>query len=523
MNSNGSQILVVEDNPISRSLLEIALARQGHRVVSAEDAAQAQAQLTPANINSFACVVTDYLMPGMNGLELLAWIRERDPGLATILVTAKGEKELIAESLRGGAIDFLDKPVDLKKLRAAVERAVAQTSRHRHMAESESAVKELGLAQQRMLDAETGRCPGILQVYYHPKHEAGGDYFTHFRPAPDQLFCLLTDVSGHDLHAAYVSAYFQGFVRGFSMHGATVEEIFRDFNHFLLEELNSGGGGGVHNGLAVEASVAACAVQLDFRTQTATIITQGTPSPVYLPREGQVQVLGENGGVPLGWFSTLALRRTVQSIADGGSFYLWTDGFEDLAGREGVNTLSLAYAWQRSKERNEPLHCLEAANDDVLLAVVHLASGDPVAKAFWPVLSEHYHGGQLEGIDALQSDWHRSLALAVPQIPPSRMHDILLACREAMLNALEHGCARRPDREAGLMMSYCVSRQIFRVRVSDGGPGHQFDIERQEQRATRELVDEHRGLLLMKSLATRLRLERNGAEVIMDFSITAKR
>lgn len=511
-----SQILVVEDNLPSRRLLEIALGKQGYSVVAAESATEAQEQLTPARIRSIACVVTDYQMPGLNGLELLAWIRERDPSLATILVTAQGERTLIADSLRGGAVDFLDKPVDLKKLNSAVASAVEQTRLRRRMAASETAVKELGRAQKRMLDAETSRSPGVLRVHYYPKHDAGGDYFTHFRPSAHELCCLLTDVSGHDLRAAYVSAYFQGFVRGQFNRGATMEEIFSDFNRFLLEELNDVGG--VRSDVGAEMSVAVCAVLLDFTAQTATVTTRGTPSPVYLAADGNVQVIGENGGVPLGWFPTLDLQRTTCSIADGGSFYLWTDGFEDLAEREGVSTLSLACALQRSNRSNKKLPCLTAANDDILLAAIQLATENSVGKTCWPILSECYHGGQLAEIDKIQALWRRSLTLAAPELPESRLHDILLASREAVLNALKHGCGGSPACQASFQVAYDPAGPMIRVRVSDPGPGHQFDVVRHEQLAERELVDEHRGLIFVKRLATSMEIQRDGASISMNFA-----
>ena len=517
MNSPAIKVLVVEDNPTSLSLLEIALARQGYSVVAAEDAEQARQHLGSAKINSIGCVVTDYLMPNMNGLELLAWIRERDPGLATILVTAQGEKKLVAESLRGGAFDFLDKPVDLQKLYAAVARAVAQTSHRRQMAQSESAVKEIGLTQKRMLEASISRCREILQVHYYPKHEAGGDFFTHFQPQADQLYCVLTDVSGHDLHAAYVSAYFQGFVRGLSKRGATMEEVCSDFNRFLLEELNDASA--LPRGTGAETSMAVCAVLLDFAARTVTVFTQGTPAPVYLPPDGGVHLLGESGGAPLGWFSALALRGTVHSIAEGGSFLLWTDGLEDLAERQDVSVLSLAHAVRRARDQAKPLPCLATAKDDVLLAVIHLSAENRPCRAWWPVLAERYHGGQLAEIDRLQAYWRRSLTLALPELPEAQLHDVLLAAREAVLNALQHGCGGSAHRTADFQVAYNAAQRAVRVRVEDPGPGHEFDLLRHERFLERELVDVHRGLILVKHLASHLRFERKGATVVMDFGV----
>lgn len=517
MTSSANKVLVVEDNPTSRSLLEVALTRQGYGVIAAENAAEAREALAPGKIELVDCVLTDYMMPGGNGLELLAWIRERDPSLATIMVTARGEKELVAESLRGGAVDFLEKPVDLQQVRLAVARAVAQTGRQRHLEQSESAVKDVGLAQKRLLDAGINQCGKILRVYYFPRHEAGGDFFTYFRPQPDQLYCLLTDVSGHDLRAAYVSAYFQGFFRGRVMSGGTMDEVCADFNRFLLEELNNAS---VlrREGTEADTSVAVCALLLDFPTKTATVTMQGTPAPIYLSPAGGVQALGEGGGAPLGWFPALVLHGTRHPVAKDGSIYIWTDGFEDLAEREGVSTLSLAYAVQQAEERGERLACLELAKDDVLLAVIHLSAEIDRTLNWWPVLAEQYHGGQTEEIDALQEYWRRSLALALPELPAARLHDVLLASREMVLNALEHGCDGCAQQEASFQAAYCRAERTLRVRVEDPGPGHQFDVTRHEQLLESKLVAAHRGLILARHLASEMRIERAGATVVMEFA-----
>ena len=159
------RVLVVEDDPASLSFLQFALAKHGYDVFAAEDADSAEAQLAAAGLGAFQCVVADYRMPERTGLELLAWIKGWDPTLATIIVTAESEQGLVKQSLRGGAADFLDKPVDADKYRAAVQRAVQHTQRQRRMAESETAVRELGAPRNgwSRLNPRTARC-GSMSV-----------------------------------------------------------------------------------------------------------------------------------------------------------------------------------------------------------------------------------------------------------------------------------------------------------------------------------------------------------------------
>jgi CheY-like chemotaxis protein/anti-sigma regulatory factor (Ser/Thr protein kinase) len=512
-----SRILVVEDDPISRSFLQFALRKQGYDVAAAENATDAWGALSPADIRTFDCVLTDYRMPDNTGLELLSWIQQRDPSLATIIITAEGEKHLVTESLRGGATDFLDKPVALEKLHSAVAAAIRRTHRQRHLDESEAAVKTLGRAQERMLGTEPGGGPVRVEVCFHPKHEAGGDFFSRFQPTADHFGCLLTDVSGHDLQAAFISAYFQGIVRGMLERAAPMTEIFATFNRLLLEEWNQlGAASGEPAG--IKASVAACAITIDAVAQTATVLAHGMPAPIYWLPDGDARVVGENGGFPLGWFSELIFQNVVQTVAGGGAFCLWTDGLEQVAQENGVSELSLACALQAAKGRSQRLAEIDSAADDILLADVWLSPAHLMGEAFRPLLLEQYYGGQCGEIDQLQAYWRRSLLLAMPELPESRQHDVLLAAREALLNALKHGCGESPARLASFQIAGCSSRRTLRVRVNDSGPGHHFDLAHHQKLAAEELLTEHRGLILINQLSSRVDFKRNGAGVTMDFS-----
>jgi len=511
-----AQIFVVEDDEISRLLLQFALEKQGYTVTVAVDVPDAQEQLSLARIREVECMVTDYQMPGGTGLGLMIWLQAQDPSLATIIITVEDEKQIVAESLRSGAIDFLDKPVDMGRLFAAVARGVEHTRQQRRLKQSETAVKELGRAQERMLGVEAAHSLARVDVFFHPKHEAGGDFFSRFDPAPNQIFCLLTDVSGHDLQAAYISAYFQGVVRGMLERAAPLDEIFSTFNRLLLEEWNRTESFGAQPA-GIVASVAACALLIDLAAQTATAVTHGAPAPVYWLPSGETRLVGKNNGFPLGWFPDIEAQRVVQPFAMGGSFCLWTDGLTDEAEKRGVSELSLAWALQRAKSLGETLPEIDAAADDILLVDIRVSPTDPVAESFRPLFYAQYHGGQSGEIDALQAAWRRSLMLALPELPEAKLFDVLLASRETVLNALNHGCGGDATQVASFQAAYSVSPRALRIRVCDPGPGHHFDLPRHEQHAAQQLAEAHRGLILVKHLATRVDRQREGATIILDF------
>ena len=397
-----------------------------------------------------------------------------------------------------------------------MERAVQQSRRRRQLARSESAVKEVGLAQEWLLRSGPSQEGLGTSVCFYPKHEAGGDFFGHFRPEPGRQLCLLTDVSGHDVQAAYISAYFQGLVRGMLERTATLREIFSAFNRHLVEDWNSAPDR-EGRGAGVKVSVAACGILIDTNALTATVIVQGTPAPVYWTTDGRAMLLGQTGGFPLGWFPEEAPPSIVQTINKGGCLCLWTDGLEDAAEKLGVSELSLALALQRAKDRGGKPADLSAAADDVLVADIQLPGGAEDGNSFRPVLLEAYAGNRTGEIDAFQAQWNRSLKLAVPGIRADKLHDILLSSREGVLNALQHGCGGCASQWARFEVAYSEGLQTVRIHISDPGPGHTFD-SKQHDEAAGGLAEAHRGLMLLGHFATQLIIERNGASVSMDFS-----
>jgi len=113
------RILVVDDDPAIRTSIAEALAEGGLSVSVAEDGTQALAQFAAA---APEVVLTDVRMPGMDGLALLRTLRERAPLVDVILMTAYDDMPTVVEAMRGGAVEFLVKPLNLRQLRQVVER-----------------------------------------------------------------------------------------------------------------------------------------------------------------------------------------------------------------------------------------------------------------------------------------------------------------------------------------------------------------------------------------------------------------
>jgi len=118
MAANKSMILVVDDEPSSRETLEMAVRSWGYDVCLARDGEEA---LSVYVNRQPSIVISDVVMPRLDGLGLLRSLKEIDPATHVILVTAYGKINDALLAMREGALDFLTKPVDFKKLRDLVE------------------------------------------------------------------------------------------------------------------------------------------------------------------------------------------------------------------------------------------------------------------------------------------------------------------------------------------------------------------------------------------------------------------
>ena len=128
------QVVIADDNPVTRRLVEATILTLGHELTVCCDGLEAWDKLSGADVPSLA--VLNWLMPGMEGVEIVRRAREsnRKAPLYIILLTGKGQREDIVEGLKAGADDYVVKPFDHEELRARVivgERVIALEQRLR--------------------------------------------------------------------------------------------------------------------------------------------------------------------------------------------------------------------------------------------------------------------------------------------------------------------------------------------------------------------------------------------------------
>src|ERR1700712_5694013 len=113
-------ILVVDDDPVQRRLLETAITRSGMTVVTAPGGQPALDLINGVRGEQITLMLLDLVMPDMGGIEVLSKLRSSNPDLPVIVLTAKGGIDSAVEAMRAGATDFLVKPASPERIAISI-------------------------------------------------------------------------------------------------------------------------------------------------------------------------------------------------------------------------------------------------------------------------------------------------------------------------------------------------------------------------------------------------------------------
>ncbi len=151
------RVLIVEDDPATRIGLTELVRTWGFLADSAEDGEEALQKVT-----SFrpGIVVTDLVMPRMDGHQLLKALREHDVDISVVILTAQGSVESAVETMKDGAYDYLTKPVDPQRLQILLQKVTERQGTLREVKALRRQLREQG-AFGRMI----GNSPGVRKVY----------------------------------------------------------------------------------------------------------------------------------------------------------------------------------------------------------------------------------------------------------------------------------------------------------------------------------------------------------------------
>ncbi len=150
-------ILLIDDDPVVRSLASGILRKNGYNVHVAKDGSEG---IDLAKKHHPDLVVTDYQMPGISGMEVLASLRDYNEMLPVIMLTAHGDATLTIKSMQTGAFDFIEKPINPKELLETIKNGLLTSQSAQTHLEQE-------ITDKHKVDDNimVGKSPAMLQIF----------------------------------------------------------------------------------------------------------------------------------------------------------------------------------------------------------------------------------------------------------------------------------------------------------------------------------------------------------------------
>ncbi len=151
-----TRVLVVDDDPVQRRLMEAMLKRFGYEPETLDNGEAALQKLGSDEGAGIACMILDLVMPDLDGLGVLNRMKERGINVPVIVLTAQGSIDTVVSAMRAGAIDFCVKPVGIERMQISVRNALAQAAlvgevrRMSRAAEGRVAFSDFSTASGRM-------------------------------------------------------------------------------------------------------------------------------------------------------------------------------------------------------------------------------------------------------------------------------------------------------------------------------------------------------------------------------------
>jgi two-component system response regulator HydG len=174
---NENSVLVVDDDPAHRTMLQTLLTGWGYTIFEADDGSTA---IEKVHEQAFDLILMDIRMIKVSGLEALNEIKAFNPAIPVIIMTAYSSVETAVEALKSGAYDYLTKPIDFDELRLAMERAMD----HRQLKEENRLLKQ-SLGNHFDRQNIIGRSPAMVRLLE-----------TVAQVAPSEATVLITGESG---------------------------------------------------------------------------------------------------------------------------------------------------------------------------------------------------------------------------------------------------------------------------------------------------------------------------------------
>jgi len=535
-------ILLAEDSHTTRSMVKMWLERVGCEVIEARDGKEAWELFSKGpNHGQFTLVLTDVVMPRMDGLELTQRIRKADSTIPIAILTSNEDKDTVKAALNLGVNEFLNKPFESHELLQCVESLLVLSRSRQTTRRSAETAQAVRLAQKSLVAVPEKDLP--LFSLYEPLTDAGGDVFRCMKCADGSILFILADVAGHSVLSSYAVAAFLAMLSthvgectalmaqtaapgSWDSDPVTLQHCCAHYGKIPCDPLRHLAlkfNQGIQSGPFSEVPICMLMGLWTPGTGRLHLLNAGIPHGMLARRKNQTVVPLEINGTPLGIFPELAVEECTVQLEPGDRLLFGTDGFFDVlsTSRHYFQEIS-ADKWAALQEfpidGALSLICEEARNHGAgIIADDLLVIGFEQPQVIQEV-------GELmlclpsipRALDMACDRLSESLTTSFRgrSLDKGRLFDILLAVREALTNAVIHGNRNRPEAFVSLHSCLDPHQGTLTVSVTDEGQG--FDLE--SHLAPQDPLSERgRGIPLMRSYSQDVRMQ--DGQLTMTFQI----
>jgi phosphoserine phosphatase RsbU/P len=325
-NNSHAEILIVDDDALSRKVLAQVLTSAGYNCRVCGDGAEA---LEIIHAKPPSLLLLDFDMPGPNGAEVLKRLRsDHNQGIAqvpTIMLTAHGSEQSEVSCLQAGADDFVTKPVNTEVLGARIETQLRLRSMRRQLEKQNDELEQwrhdlerdlaaARLTQQSLIPQKPLVLPGWdVAAAYRPVIQVGGDIYGWLRMKDGRILFWIADGSGHGAAAALLTTLAKLLFHHGSVEHDAPASVMEAVNH----DFRSIFGG--------RSFMTAMCVALDHTTGNAQVVGAGHP-PLLIVRDNGATESIASVAPPLGLVERPEFVETALDFEPGDAFLLYTDG-----------------------------------------------------------------------------------------------------------------------------------------------------------------------------------------------------
>jgi DNA-binding NarL/FixJ family response regulator len=469
--SDVRNVLLAGDAAAQNDMLGQILRQMGLEVLRAPSMQSVRQIVREKNDEGIDCAIISEDLEGKSGLECAAWLFQHDPNLSCIIVADSPYNDLFIKSLKLGISDVIFSQTGKEEIRRALERALYLTNYRRGSYLLTKRIQSASRTYRRLIsDRRQPELKGFMPDYdkrieirLFSALEAGGDMGNAFALDDHRFLMLGGDVSGHDIGSGFVSAFVMGIGRGMSFKGAQSDEISQHINDFLVREWNT-----ICPTGEIISSIGTCTVILDFEKMLLFCACNGFPRPILCDERLEIAFPGSSNP-PLGWFDKPLSPAMILPLPQTGCITMYSDGLEELGKGGKKCMLAMADTMLGISPDDAPgAAILETQRDDIMVQRFSWSKGNNGNRCLIrPICHCICRGNDVDdadNIDNCQARWEKMLEISLPGLAHDRVEEILLSTREAVLNALEHGCKACSNQSCEITFA-CIGRYILRIRV----------------------------------------------------------